>query len=85
MDELDFSEFGVSAFDEVYFANRNAYWKMKQLVEKNRTDKRIVGTGDALQSKPIQELLTFRVIILMLMKSLMRLLKTKLILTYAKG
>ena len=29
---------------------------MKQFVEKNTKDKRIIGTGDALQLKPIQEL-----------------------------
>ena len=55
LDEFDLSEFDVIVFD-VYFANKNVYWKMKKFVEKNKKDKRIIGTGDALQLKPIQEL-----------------------------
>ena len=56
LDEFDFSEFDVIVFDEVYFSNMNVYWKMKKFVDKKKKHKRIIGTGDALQLKPIQEL-----------------------------
>ena len=34
LDEFDFSEYDVIVFDDVYFSNRNVYWKMKQFVDK---------------------------------------------------
>ena len=56
LDEFDFSELDVIVFDEVFFSNMNVYWKMKKIVDKNKKHKRTIGTGDALQLKPIQEL-----------------------------
>ena len=55
LEKFDFSESDVIVFDEVYFNSRNVYWKMKKFVEKYK-DKIIIGSGDALQLKPIQEL-----------------------------
>ena len=59
LDELDFTEFDVIVFDEVYFSNLNVYSKMKQFVEKNE-DKIIIATGDCMQLKPVQELTNTR-------------------------
>eukprot|EP00438_Fugacium_kawagutii_P013577 Skav212334 [mRNA] locus=scaffold5228:693:3725:+ [translate_table: standard] len=55
LDEFDYSPYDCIVFDEVYFSNASTYWKIKQLVEKN-TGKIIIGTGDAMQLKPLQEI-----------------------------
>ena len=67
------------------FSNRNVYWKMKKIVDKNRKHKRIIGTGDALQLKPIQELTNTRDYHAYADEIIDGILKTKSILRYARG
>lgn len=56
LEPFDYSGYDVIVFDEIYFSNLNRYWRIKQFVEKNKSDKIIIATGDTKQLKPLQEL-----------------------------
>ena len=56
LEPFDYSGYDVIVFHEFYFSSLSTYWRIKQFVEENKSNKIIVAIGDTKQLKPIQPL-----------------------------
>ena len=56
LEPFNYSGYDVIVFHEIYFSSLSTYWRIKQFVEENKSNKIIVATGDTKQLKPIQPL-----------------------------
>ena len=55
MKELDYSEFNVFVFDEIYCNDIHILNRIKKFIDNNK-DKIIIATGDSEQLKPVTEI-----------------------------